>query len=540
MVDIVMFATNYKKNDDSDREVVYSSSSSSSPSSGGAMGGGRGTSKGKGKGKGKGGAAKGSATKTTKKSKSDEGGEGGKWKDRMVLSRPSRSPALSAIQWTQNKEFWDALPDHEFFGPSVTHIYFYADVDDDSVSQLRQEVLEASRGSHTDWREDIRDGEGRPIPYEIRLSPKPIVIHVHSRGGYVWAGNWLVSLFDQVHVPICTMVDSLSASAATFLTVGPPYRVGTPYARSLLHDYAAGSFEMQKREELLSTQEAYERRTKHLKDMYLSRTHFTDEELTELMRHDKWLDADTCKKKGLYDRVLLPDVKSRVQRAMSKLDKSIGGPGTDEAPFFKTNWNTVYSTCTSAVTLELDALLSAQDATKPVIYTSPGDMMCKDPKVAFACIPRLQSFTVPVFGIVDNDLLWNEMLPIQYCHRRFMYDNVNLISNLPYVEAYGRLEDIVHNVNLDRELIVKVLSERAKPTAKFLDELFQKTRYIPAEECLRMGLVDEIIETGKKAAPPLPPSSSSSSSSRVESGKESKERKRKTTRKNKVKNTSAK
>lgn len=329
---------------------------------------------------------------------------------------------------------------------------------------------------------------------EIRLSPKPIAVHVHSLGGMVWAGNWLFSLFNQVHVPICTVVDSESASAATFLTVSSPYRVATPFAKSMLHDYWAlmGG----KREELLDWQDAMERRTQQMKRMYLSRTDFRDDELTELMRHDVWLDAETCVRKGLYDRIVRPDRSSAVRRAVAKLEPDRGGPGADFAPFFKTNWNVLYSRCNSALPMELDALLSMRETTKPVVYTTPGEIQCDDPSVAYACVPRLQSFAIPVFGVVDNDLSWHELIPVLFCHRRFMYDNAHVVSYLPYVEEYGRVEDIVHNVRVDRGLVTAALRQRARPTEEFLADIFERVRHIPAEECLRMGIVDQLIHTG--------------------------------------------
>lgn len=415
---------------------------------------------------------------------------------RNIIGRPRSRPDSAkatpphSSRLLENRDFWEALSDHEFFGPSVTHVYFYEDVNEDSVATLRTEILEAARGTQ----EEFLSSSTRGAKNDIRLSPKPIVVHVHSLGGKMWAGNWLLSLFNQVHVPICTLVDSESASAATFLTVSSPYRVATPFSKSLLHDYSAVL--MGKREELLSTQDVLERQIGRIKQMYLSRTKFTREELTELLRHDKWLDADFCEEKGLYDRVLRPDVSDVVRRAMGKLDKSRGGPGINSSPFFKTNWNVIYSTCTSMLPMELDSVISAQENSKPVVYTAPGDIHCDDPSVSFACIPRLQSFMVPVFGVVDNDLTWNEMLPIQYCHRRFMYDNAHVISDLAYVYAQGRLEDVIHNVNLDRSTIIKVLTDRGKPTKEFLADIFERSRYISAEECLRMGLVDEIIDTG--------------------------------------------
>jgi ATP-dependent protease ClpP protease subunit len=388
----------------------------------------------------------------------------------------SDSAAAASFSHGAHKKFWDALPDHEFFGPSLTHIYFYSEVNEETVTLLRSQILEAAKGTQ----EHFHPSSGN----SVLTSPKPIAVHVHSPGGDVWAGNWLLSLFNQVHVPICTVVDSISASAATFLTVSSPYRVVTSFSRCMLHDYWGAM--MGKREEMLAIQSVVEQRLARLKRMYLSRSRFTSTELDALMRRDIWLDADTCMKKGIADRLVRPD---RTVSASSSLT-------TKTMPFFKTNWNVMYSTCSEAMPQELDALLSESHSTKPVVFNAPGGMECMDIDIVFAYIPRVQSFSIPIYGVVDNDLSWFEMLPVQYCHRRYMYDNAHVVSHMAYVEGRGRLQDIVHNTQVERALIVRVLKERGRPTKEFLDDIMDRPRHVTADECLRMGLIDEIVRTG--------------------------------------------
>jgi ATP-dependent protease ClpP protease subunit len=244
---------------------------------------------------------------------------------------------------------------------------------------------------------------------------------------------------------------------------------------------------MGKREEMLAIQSAVEQRLARLKRMYLSRSRFTSTELDALMRRDIWLDADTCMKKGIADRLVRPDKTVSVSSSLMK---------TKTMPFFKTNWNVLYSACSEAMPQELDALLSESQITKPVVFNAPGGMECMDVDIVFAYIPRIQSFSIPIYGVVDNDLSWFEMLPVQYCQRRYMYDNAHVVSHLAYVEGRGRLQDIVHNTQVERALIERVLKERGRPTKEFLDDIVDRPRHVTADECLRMGLVDEIVRTG--------------------------------------------
>ena len=101
------------------------------------------------------------------------------------------------------RRFWDALPDADFFGPKVRHVYMYSSVSTGSALALRDELT-------------------------CSKDRRPIVVHVHSYGGDMDAENWILSMFDRVCVPLCVMVDGVSASAATILSVLAPYRVVTP------------------------------------------------------------------------------------------------------------------------------------------------------------------------------------------------------------------------------------------------------------------------------------------------------------------------
>lgn len=376
--------------------------------------------------------------------------------------------------------FWRELPDAEFFGPNVTHLYYYSDVDDDSVLQLRSSVLDAAQATQR------QSGGSFSDDGSVLASPKPIVIHVHSRGGSMFSENWLMSLYNQVHVPLCVMVDGLSASAATALSVMAPYRVMTEYSLSLLHDYAGGFGG--KREELQSQITYIEHARALYKKIYMARTNISDADLERLLRRDLWLGADACLAMGICDRILRsPQQAARARSA--KLLKSVG----NMSPFFKTNWNRVFTTCGAATPQRLDSILGLRTA-KPIVYITPGTGDCEDPKAMLGAIARIQHSPVPVFGIVDNSVSWWEMLPVLFCHRRYMYENALLYSDMVYISTWGyRLQDIVDNAQADRALITKAITQQARPTKELLANLFDRAHSLTAQQCLENGLIDEIV-----------------------------------------------
>jgi ATP-dependent protease ClpP protease subunit len=321
----------------------------------------------------------------------------------------------------------------------------------------------------------------------------------------VFAENWLLALFNQVTVPICAMVDGFAASAATALTVMAPYRVATPYSLSLLHDYAGVVFG--KRERVLAQVNNLERFRKLYRDLYLARTKVSESQLEALLRRDIWLEAKDCLRMGIYDRVVQPDrtsqAKAYLETRLASLPRYL--------PFVKRNWNQVYSVCQGPeVAMRLDELLSRQESESlPVVFITPGSISCDDPTLSLAAIARIQASPVPVFGVVDNYVDWWQILPVLFCHRRYMYENAVLRSDMVYEATMGgRVQDIVHNAEVKRGLIRRALQERATPGAKFLADMFDRTTFVTAQECLRNGIVDEIVPL-KVGRPPTGRHSSS-------------------------------
>ena len=62
----------------------------------------------------------------------------------------------------------------DFYSDKAEHIYFYSDINDDSVSQLQMLLQEASKTQ---------------ISNNVTSPPKPIVIHLNSPGGSVLSEN---------------------------------------------------------------------------------------------------------------------------------------------------------------------------------------------------------------------------------------------------------------------------------------------------------------------------------------------------------------
>jgi len=132
-------------------------------------------------------------------------------------------------EWVRvSKETFNKMSDSDLYSDKVQHIYFYSDVSNESVGNLQKLLMDASKTVVSES--------------EIKSIPKPIVIHLNSPGGSDTSTN-IFNVFSQTQrLPLCVIVESMCASAATDLQLLAPYRVMIDYSEYLIHDAAGMTF----------------------------------------------------------------------------------------------------------------------------------------------------------------------------------------------------------------------------------------------------------------------------------------------------------
>ena len=415
------------------------------------------------------------------------------------------------------REFWVSLRDHDFFGDKVQHIYMYSIVNDASVMKLRQDIVDACKRKQS--------GVG------VWVHPKPIVVHVHSPGGSGYSMQLLISMYSLVNVPICSMVDGYSESAATAISIFAPYRVAaSPFSWTLIHDYAVGI--EGKREYFLEKIQSVENVRDFYKKLYLKHMKIDEKTLESVLRRDLLWDVDTCMKYGVYDRVLFYNDKKKKLLQLDPghplLKQTRPQPLFGSAPFQKSNWNYVSVTCDVECPKRLDEILSQGTVSElqPIVLRSPSILgsqtqvadavECVDHYISYAIIPRILACQVPVYGIIDNVVDWWKFLPVFFCTHRYMYENTSIYSFLGYRKEFGvRLSDINENTIVMRTSLVNALTnnvacattsgsttnERTLLSPKgskhvltdVLDNMFDQFQTFSPNKCLAMGIVDEIV-----------------------------------------------
>lgn len=378
-----------------------------------------------------------------------------------------------------------AMSDSDFFSDKVQHLYFFGQVDDDSVANLQADLRNANRATTS---------EG-----DIVAAPKPIVIHVFSPGGSLIAAMSMLTVFTRSHVPICVMVDGFSASAATALSIIAPYRVGaSAQVLTLIHQYSAGLYGT--KEQLEFQVSVANKSAQTFNDLYLSNTRLTTEQLDELISRDIWLDTTYCLKHGIMDRVLDIDNTEHItgyRRRRSDFDNL-----PLHVLMAKTNWNSFSIACVNSMSDDretatlLDRYLCSTDNVKPVLYYCT--MRCEMNYMQWIpIVARIRAFRVPVYAVTDAVIdIWN-FLPSLYCTRRYMYVHATVVIDVVYFAQWGRrLPDIVFNTNIVLDTLRAVLRERTRVPAALLLALASRRLQFSAQECLAYGMCDELVQLG--------------------------------------------
>ena len=381
---------------------------------------------------------------------------------------------------------FEKMSDSDFFTNKLTHIYFNKDVDDNSVNELIANIKEAHK--------DITTSDGAV------LKPKPILIHISSYGGSVSAGMRLLSIFASSTIPIATIIDNYSCSAATFLSINSHYRLINNYGFCLIHGYTISFTGRKKEKDFKNILKQYDLYFAKIIEMYHNKTNFDDDELKELLQHDLLLNPEFCLKKGIVDRIIT------IKKQKKQINKNI-----NIQEILNINNNTIYISCNNSIK-ELDKILF-EDNLAPIILKAKQEI-CKNDKSdnksdndtlittffeTLNFIPRISNIKSPIYAIIDGPISIDDLLPMLYCDHIFMFDYAYIIGNILnfYDKSSLLLSDNIKNTELLFNIIDTILKENTKMTQTNIDDIKNKFTIIDSKECKKLGLCNTIINFQK-------------------------------------------
>lgn len=170
------------------------------------------------------------------------------------------------------------------------HIYFYDEVDPESIHALAILLKEVERESKTKHIQDELD------------HPPIIHLHVHSYGGDAYSGLAGASAVLGCSVPVYTYVEGGVASAATLITMAGKKRFIHSLGFMLIHQistWTQGTYE-----NLLDSKDNSTQLMDTFCQFYESKSKLKHKQIKKILKRDLWFSAADCKAFGLVDEIL--------------------------------------------------------------------------------------------------------------------------------------------------------------------------------------------------------------------------------------------
>ena len=406
-------------------------------------------------------------------------------------------------------DFFDKLNDEDFYSDKLQHIYFNSTVSDENIDKLIEELRNANKTY-----------EEKGIIYK----PKPILLHISSFGGNLVAGIRLLSIFQLSSVPIATIIDNYSCSAATFLSINSPYRVMNKYGFCLIHEYTISGYISKKRQQLMNSIEQTDTYFNTIIEMYKKKTKLSQKEIIDILQHNLLLDYNDCLKKGIVDRVIsFPSKKTNKKTEKTQIDiKEL---------LTKTDYNNLIISCKNDIK-KIDKIVFNNGLQPVIVYPKHyecekisvndndgnhgNDSVNKDKTKTISgnftddtnllqfnifytlnLIPRIQSIKTKSYGIIDGPISIDDLLPLLYCDKIYMFEYSYIVCNLLYFYNSWSilLDDNVKNTNLLFGIIKSILKEKTKMSETDINNINSKFVILNAEQAKKMGICHEIIKS---------------------------------------------
>jgi len=169
-------------------------------------------------------------------------------------------------------------------------IFFYSDVDRDEILQLNKEIR---RVGNEQLYKQILTGHKKTDPVKLRIN---------TYGGVIFSGLAAVDEIRNCKAKVTTIIDGCCASAGTLMSVVGHTRLMNKHSWILIHQISSGLWgtyenfndEMENQNKLMAM----------IKGIYLKYTKIPEKVLNTILKHDLWLDADTCLKYGIIDKII--------------------------------------------------------------------------------------------------------------------------------------------------------------------------------------------------------------------------------------------
>lgn len=168
-------------------------------------------------------------------------------------------------------------------------VFFYTDVTKQSVLNLNQKLKKLGTDlSVTGIMLDV------PTP-ELKL-------HINSNGGSLLDGFAAVDYVRNCKAPVHSIIEGSAASAATLISVAAPKRSITKHSFMLIHQLSGGMWG--KFESMKDDMQNCNLFMDKINEIYGQYTKIPKNILKDILKRDIYMDAKTCLKYGLVDKII--------------------------------------------------------------------------------------------------------------------------------------------------------------------------------------------------------------------------------------------
>ncbi len=168
------------------------------------------------------------------------------------------------------------------------NVYFYGDVTESNALELNSTLYAVDKKLEVSG---------------AFLDVNPIInLRINSYGGSVFAGLATVDTIRNLNSDVHTYIDGAAASAATMISASGTKRFIGKYSKMLIHQLSSGMYG--RYTELEDDMENNKHLMETIKSIYKEYTNVPMKKLNEILKHDLWFDAKTCKELGLVDEIL--------------------------------------------------------------------------------------------------------------------------------------------------------------------------------------------------------------------------------------------
>jgi ATP-dependent protease ClpP protease subunit len=326
----------------------------------------------------------------------------------------------------------------------------------------------------------------------------------------------MLNFLNEIDAPLAVVVDGYACSAATPVLIAAPYRVMHEAAFVMVHEGSISVERAKDNNARFIVNDYMGSIMAEYASVYAENTQIPKKMLADMLARDKFMDAAMCKRWSVVDRVLKIDKAPATARweKYTKLNpESVVHPGSlprgDNLNHLFVYDNEIekpappqlpsFAGGVMRLVRPLQAVLESPSkgvAGPLVLHTN----LYMTPQAKWfdiaTLIIRVNLLPVPIYGIIDSNVDIVQAIPCIMSHKRYMYSNTKIFVRLiqqhedVHMQYY---DDMKHNTELLRAGLRRILSQYTKLTRDMLDKLFNDRMMLSPQDCLKYGLIDEII-----------------------------------------------